>query len=77
MYYTDICFILHLNTTEERVVVWPICFVAPFDDSQRSRQGRYLGEGNCTFGHEEIPAYEIQPEQLHQITVHEYDKMHV
>ena len=23
VYYTDICFILHLNTTEGRVVVWP------------------------------------------------------
>jgi hypothetical protein len=32
---------------------------APFDDSQRSRQGRDLGEGKFTFSHEEIPAYEM------------------
>jgi hypothetical protein len=50
---------------------------APFDDSQRSRQGRYLGKGNCTFSHEEIPAHEMQHEQRHQIVVHEYDDMFV
>jgi hypothetical protein len=43
---------------EEQIV---FALHAPFDDSQRSRQGRDLGEGNCTFSHEEIPAYEMQP----------------
>ena len=50
---------------------------APFDDSRMSRQERYLGEGNYTFGHEEISAYEMQPKQQHQIVVHEYDNMFV
>jgi hypothetical protein len=33
----------------------------------------YLGEGHCTFDHEKIPEHEMQPQQQHQINIHEYD----
>ena len=34
-----------------------------FYNSRRSRQEGHLGEGDCTFGHEERPEYVMQPEQ--------------
>ncbi len=35
----------------------------PFDVSRRSQQERYLGEGHCTFYHEEILEREMQPQK--------------
>ena len=32
-----------------------------------------MGEGDCTFYCEEIPEYEVQLEQRHQGTIHEYE----
>ena len=54
-----------LTNLRRRMMTTKLVFAlhAPFDASGRSQQERYLGEGYCTFNHEEIPEHEMQPQQ--------------
>ena len=49
MYYTDICFILHLNTTEERVVVWLDELGKGFQDYVKLKIEHVVYDFMCTY----------------------------
>jgi hypothetical protein len=45
------------------------------EDSRRGGHKGYLGEGDCFVNKDEIHKHQVQPEQLHQISIPEYDEM--